>query len=52
MKQYLKRLLEIIAVGILAVAVAFISCNSQTLTNRIKNYESRSFQPDDTMSFR
>ncbi len=51
MKQYLKRLLEIIAVGILAVAVAFISCNSQTLTNRIKNYESKSFQPDDIELF-
>lgn len=51
MKQYLKRLFEIVAVGALAAAVAFLSCNSQALTNRIKNYEFKSFRPDDIELF-
>ncbi len=51
MKQYLKRLLEVIAVGILTAVVIFVSCNSQALANRINNYEAEYLQPDDMELF-
>ncbi len=46
MKYFLKRLLQIISVGILSVAIAFVSCNAQAIINRINGYETRSFYPD------